>query len=304
MKVSKPWKKQILEKLLGPLQLIQDTPCRTHRIFFQQQIISVIAGLPPMPEKHPQNPSRLFQFNILFSGPRSHHRKKTPACVPISCTWPTRLISVFRMKWKTVSEAVRYIGFNGVADFVAIFFFPQSSAFAILENQKTSTPIFAHSNDVARAVRCLTKAAGKSPMLQEFYAVAGLLHDIGRLVILLVNNTAIRTFSDDMSHYNQELTRDEINTFGVDHCVVGKQICEKWQFSPELQTAILRHHSPIKEPFCEPAAFIMLGHFLSMSDFPIQQVTSFYPPDINARLGLDEATITRARELYSNTGNP
>jgi HD-like signal output (HDOD) protein len=114
----------------------------------------------------------------------------------------------------------------------------------------------------------------------------------------MVSDPAIRAFVDDIAECARETTEQEVNVFGMDHCHVGKTICEKWGFSPALQTAILRHHTPHLDPLCEAGAFIMLGHFLAMRDFPDEQLVAFFPDEINEQLGLSAEIILRAREMF------
>lgn len=267
-----------------------------HQNVIVERIVSVIDGLPPMPEN-------VLEIRKTCSNPNASFRDLVPIIEkdPSLCADILHMANSayfgFSHTVESISEAVRYIGFNGVADFVAVSF-SRKAVHSNFSHIKNLDAYFAHSNAVARATRCLAKSGGRPIEIQEFYAVAGLLHDIGRLVILMVNDSAVRSFSDEMMSVYQDLPREEHELFGVDHCLVGKQICEKWQFSTELQAAILRHHSPISDPLCEAAAFIMLAHFVAMDDFPLQQVTAFYPPEINEQLGLNNETIIHARELY------
>ena len=261
-----------------------------------ERILTLIESLPPMPEN-------ILEMRRICANPNASFVD----LVPIIEKDPGLCADVLRVAnsayfgvshtVESVREAVRYIGFNSVVDFISVSFSKKAlnDQFSAIRNLEE---YFEHSNSVSHATRCLAIAAGKKPEIQEFYAIAGLLHDVGRLVILMVSDAQVRSFSDDMASYNQELLKDEYDVFGINHCLVGKQICEKWKFSKELQTAILMHHSPTKEPRSETAAFIMLAHFIAMDDFPISQVISFYPPEMMARLNLGADRIRKARELY------
>ncbi|MBN2163050.1 MAG: HDOD domain-containing protein [Pontiellaceae bacterium] len=261
-----------------------------------QKILSLIESLPPIPEN-------IQRMRAVCANPNSSFRDLVPIIEKDPCLCADILhmanSAYFGLthKVESVREAVRYIGFNSVVDFITVSF-SNKAVRAQFSSIRNLEEYFAHSNNVAKATRCLAKAAGKRSEVQEFYTIAGLLHDIGRLVILMVSDAKERLFLDDMSDDSPELTAEEHDLFGVDHCLVGKRICEKWNFSAELQTAILRHHSPIKDPFCDTAAFILLAHFVSMEDFPLAQVTAFYPAGINARLGLSPEMIVEARNLF------
>jgi HD-like signal output (HDOD) protein len=74
--------------------------------------------------------------------------------------------------------------------------------------------------------------------------LAGLLHDVGRLVL----------YSQASDQYQQVLQRIyaeggdpvalERESFGFDHCEVGRLVLEKWKLPPRLVSAVGGHHDP------------------------------------------------------------
>ena len=261
-----------------------------------QQVLSAIENLPPMPEN-------IVKMRKVCANPDASFVDLVPIIEsdPGFCADILHIANSayygLRHTVESVREAVRYMGFNSVVDYLAVSFSKKvvRSEFSSIKNLEE---YFVHSNSIALATKCLAKAAGRSAEVQEFYTIAGLLHDVGRLVILMVSDPQIQSYIGDLSESKPELSQEEYNLLGVDHCFIGKQICEKWQFSEELQTAILRHHTPIKEPFCKTAAFIMLAHFIAMEDFPISRVVDFYPPETSEKMGIDADMVNRARSLY------
>jgi putative nucleotidyltransferase with HDIG domain len=74
--------------------------------------------------------------------------------------------------------------------------------------------------------------------------MAGLIHDIGKLVML-------QTFADDytLEHWmtaysDQTVLQTELQTYSFTHDAVGGQLLEKWQFPANLVTAVAYHHRP------------------------------------------------------------
>lgn len=261
-----------------------------------QKVLSAIENLPPMPENIVKMRKICANPNSSFSDIVPIIEKDPGFCADILHMANSAYYGIPHTV-ESVHEAVRYIGFRHVIDFISVSFSKKAikSQFSGIQNLND---YFAHSNSVALATKCLAKTSGKPSDVQEFYTIAGLLHDIGRLIILIASDPQFRSFIDDMAGCDLDQTEKEMNFFGIDHCQVGKKICEKWRFSDALQTAILRHHTPHIEPLCETGAFILLAHFLAMRNFPIEQVTSFYPDEINNRLGLNAAIITQAREMF------
>lgn len=78
----------------------------------------------------------------------------------------------------------------------------------------------------------------------EKYFIGGLLHDVGRLVLLgkmpaQYAHTVAKARQGHLQMYRAE--QDCLNT---DHSIVGKLLAEKWRLSPALIRMIGSHHSP------------------------------------------------------------
>jgi hypothetical protein len=83
---------------------------------------------------------------------------------------------------------------------------------------------------------------------------------------------------------------------GMDHCAVGMEICNRWNFSPLLQQGVLRHHSPlIDDDFNLLGAVIFVAHFVTCSDFTGQMLSTMLPAELLDRLNLRAADFEKAR---------
>ncbi len=79
---------------------------------------------------------------------------------------------------------------------------------------------------------------------QDVAFTSGLIHDIGKLIIL-------RSFEEEylpqkwMTELsNEEILHDELQLFSFTHDMVGGQLLEKWLFPENLITAVAYHHRP------------------------------------------------------------
>lgn len=97
---------------------------------------------------------------------------------------------------------------------------------------------------------CFTTAAAAEALQRRVNAqtndgfVAGLLHDIGRIIL-------DQHFPDEFQEIvalakssNLSLLEAERKVLGVTHCDIGYWVTEKWSLPPMLTDSILFHHSP------------------------------------------------------------
>lgn len=204
-----------------------------------------------------------------------------------------------RSEVESIHDAVRFIGFSNIVDLVSMAFSNQviRNDFGHIEDLNE---YFKHSNDIAVATKILAKCAGKSTQVQEFYTIVGLLHDIGRLVLISVSNEDTLTALNASWDEHMDFTNQETNIYGMNHCKVGEEICRRWEFSPCLQRAILKHHSPFGADYSEEAAFTLLAHFIAMEDFPLEQLLEIYPQDDIEKMYLTNTSIIQARNMYQD----
>ncbi|MFC1481355.1 HDOD domain-containing protein [Candidatus Neomarinimicrobiota bacterium] len=103
----------------------------------------------------------------------------------------------------------------------------------------------------------------------ERYFLGGILHDIGRLILLQqlpdeVRNIILTSKEDDV------LVADlEIQEFGFDHAEIGAQLMHHWNLPDNLLNMVAGHHQPRKaNQFKEAAAIIhfadLLAHTLQL----------------------------------------
>jgi putative nucleotidyltransferase with HDIG domain len=81
------------------------------------------------------------------------------------------------------------------------------------------------------------------PNPEEAY-VAGLLHDMGKLLLDQYIQFDYQRVYDMINEKKRTLWQVEEELIGIDHPRVGSLMAEKWQFPPILADAILYHHSP------------------------------------------------------------
>ncbi len=145
-------------------------------------------------------------------------------------------------KIKTLTDAIVMLGFNSIRSLVV------TSAARNLYNTKTSHSglkerlMWEHSIGTAFACRLLVEP--RLPGLTEEAFLAGLLHDIGKLVLTMRLPAEFDVIVQTVYNENRSFVETEREYLGFDHARVGSLLVNKWKFSPELEHVILNHHSP------------------------------------------------------------
>ena len=145
-------------------------------------------------------------------------------------------------KVKTLTEAIVMLGFDSIRSLVVT-----SAARNLYNTRNASTGLkerllWEHSIGVAFACRLLVLE--RIPALAEEAFLAGLMHDIGKLVL----NLRVPEQFDEIVQlvYNDNLpfNSTEKEILGYDHAEVGAKLINKWNLSPMLEDTIFHHHNP------------------------------------------------------------
>jgi len=201
---------------------------------------------------------------------------------------------------ETLEEAINIIGIEPIVEDIGIRYANESIRTDFID-LKHLDQYYSHGTEISLACRVLAEAAGLSEHQRSMYAVAGLIHDIGRLVILLASNNLTAPLMGNNLDSLFSITKEEKAVIGMNHCDIGGQICSNWSFSAVLCEGVLRHHTPVlKENFSIPGAVIFLAHFVSASDFTgkiLRRMTPLY--ELAQKIGLDEVGFEKAHRRYS-----
>jgi putative nucleotidyltransferase with HDIG domain len=98
-----------------------------------------------------------------------------------------------------------------------------------------------HCVGVALCARALAAEVGLS---EDGAFTAGLLHDIGRLVLVTCFPEEYRQVALYRKKHDCYPLTAERDILGLDHASVGKALAERWRFAPAIQEAVALHHAP------------------------------------------------------------
>jgi putative nucleotidyltransferase with HDIG domain len=144
-------------------------------------------------------------------------------------------------KISTIKEAVKIIGLKNL-----YFILTASTAKKILGNKyKKFELIWEHCIRVAFYSRQIAKL-NKLSSISDTAFITGLLHDIGKIVLLSADDNIINIISEITK--NKQLRSSSILeeiSVGISHAEIGGLIAEKWNFPDDLKMSITNHHSPL-----------------------------------------------------------
>jgi putative nucleotidyltransferase with HDIG domain len=119
-----------------------------------------------------------------------------------------------------------------------------ASFFDSVREHPAIVSLWKHSMTVSFGARKIGEAKC-SDRLDEF-GLAGLLHDIGKVVYPMF---AGETFEEHLGDASPDPgLLKEMKTFGMDHSDIGNRLAESWNFPPVIYHAIRHHHAPDMAP--------------------------------------------------------
>jgi HD-like signal output (HDOD) protein len=145
-------------------------------------------------------------------------------------------------QFSSPEEAVAYLGMDTIKSLVL-----SVHAFSQFEKVETGglkiQALWSHSLQVASLAKRISKLEGQDPKAAEEAFTAGLLHDIGKLV-LAINLPKDYTEAMRLAHSGLELPEAEHQVFGFNHADVGGYLIGLWGLPVPVVEAVALHHSP------------------------------------------------------------
>lgn len=104
-----------------------------------------------------------------------------------------------------------------------------------------SRQLWRHSLGVATCARAIAERVGCNP---EAAFSAGLLHDIGQLLMVAVAPESCAQVRIRMRQLNEPIINAEQAIFGYDHATAGGELAKLWKLPDDITSGIRGHHAP------------------------------------------------------------
>lgn len=193
-----------------------------------------------------------------------------------------------RRKIETLDHALLLIGRDQLVKLVISasvrkLFEPDTQGYSLCKGG-----LYHHALGTAIISEKLAQITGK--VLPGLAYTAGLLHDIGKVVLDQYVSAAFPLFYRNVSQERQSFLDAEKSILGIDHTQAGYELAVKWGFPETLAAAIRHHHHPENETTHRALTHILCISDLLMEKFytglELEQTTSENLEDRLAELGL------------------
>jgi len=142
----------------------------------------------------------------------------------------------FPGKIGTVTHALVLLGFNAVKGLVLT-----ASVFDIMAGEMLG--LWKHSLGVSVASGLIARRLGlKDP---EEVQVAGLVHDIGKVVLKVESPEYFEEINQKVAEGGLSFIEAEREVLGFDHTKIAEWLCDKWNLPASLRAPIVFHHRPM-----------------------------------------------------------
>jgi putative nucleotidyltransferase with HDIG domain len=208
---------------------------------------------------------------------------------------------------RSIPQAVTLLGFARVRDIVL--------GLSVWSTLKGNDPrgkeyrkqMWIHSAMVAAAAKMLADKTGTDGA--NAFA-AGLMHDVGKLVLGLRLGKTYWALLDEAREKGIDAATIELESFGTHHGTVGGWMLQLWQLPPSLVDPVAYHHEPLASPYGMdiPATVAVANKLVdatdpqngAVRDEVLEEVRSFAPGILDGQAWTDMyGTLAREQQAVA-----
>jgi putative nucleotidyltransferase with HDIG domain len=182
-----------------------------------------------------------------------------------------------------IGEAIMIIGLKNLESLLVA-----SASRKILDKRyRKFEQVWEHCNKTAYYARRIALETGCGKIADSVF-IAGLLHDIGKIVLLSTDLPLVEQIADIVRNRKIRTTTilEEIY-IGMSHSTIGALIAEKWNFADDLVESIRYHHAPLHPDIInrDTVMIVYLANQLCYLEKKEMDLM-FFEADVLARFGI------------------
>jgi putative nucleotidyltransferase with HDIG domain len=149
----------------------------------------------------------------------------------------------------SIDQAVLWLGHQQILHMALSLAFSHSMSALVKDQVQDARELWRHSLITGLAAECLVKATDSIELDPGVAFTAGLLHDLGKVVLRNILTPEFQVAIRDQIE-RQDLSEPEAEraVLGVDHAEVGKCLLASWHLPAGILEAVEHHHHPVTRP--------------------------------------------------------
>jgi putative nucleotidyltransferase with HDIG domain len=164
-----------------------------------------------------------------------------------------------------IFEAVSRVGFYQIYTLVVSLYGAKTKSIPGASRGLNVEDLWRHSVAVAVATSAVAEKVGQ-PKAVAF--TAGLLHDIGKLVLASAEREKYASLSKRACDDGVLLTTLERSSFAIDHAELGGELMQRWDLPPDIVASVRYHHDlDCAPPYDQLTAAVQVGDMLAHNIF-------------------------------------
>lgn len=196
----------------------------------------------------------------------------------------------------SVADTIMFIGIENLVTLVSI-----ASLTNLCSSTNLDRELIRHLIAVSSTAAMLAKQTDRLHIRREVAVVAGLLHDIGVIVLLERLQQRYASIRTRAFENKEPLVIAEQQALGFTHCTIGALLAERWHFPTIYRTVLGSHHDPvIPETISETSSICLLVQLADKlaidAGIGFEIPTEIDESQICHALGIEGSSLKQARE--------
>jgi HD-like signal output (HDOD) protein len=224
-------------------------------------ILRSVGDLPPMPQT-------VFKVRDIIANPKSSF-KELAEVLETDQAIAAKVLKIANSAYygiiggvSSIQQAAVVLGHRTLGDVITV-----AGSSNILGNTLAGYGLEAggmwrHSMGVAFGSKIIANM--KKPSLANDAFAAGLIHDVGKLILDQYILQRKEVFDEFMADGQHSFLNAEEHILGFDHSEIAFEVCNKWRVPETLTTAIRYHHYPSRSNDNELAYIVHMADALAM----------------------------------------